>query len=345
MNAFLHIVQKEKMGMSKVIENLPNVLKAVTDTYSLLALMVVVLGFVAYSTMRSSKASHMSKSWPLLVSQSIVTVALLALGLNVVRVTSGSRNDNANTLKDKYNLQATFKGVQKHSEPTQVAFRTSSGQLNVGCGDNATTSVSWNLPPNARLVNASAAWENTDNLRGQSQQAGVQGTTAIATGVISGRDREWTGNCPGGGHGELVLSGTYIIDKENGENTVSIGQFQKIVDANSTVLIPVPTSEGVAPSSLVVRASSVTQSSPGTHAPSRCSKLSLPLSIDGSGKIIAGEGLLTRFVDDSLDCGKAVAGPEITASPVHDDAASSKDCLPGACVKIVLSDSDVPTPR
>ena len=36
----------------------------------------------------------------------------------------------------------------------------------------------------------------------------------IASGTITGQDRNWAGKCPGNGRGELVLKGTYTIDQD-----------------------------------------------------------------------------------------------------------------------------------
>jgi hypothetical protein len=231
--------------MSGLLSGVPDILRAVTDPFSLLALIVLVLGWVAHSTIKSvyDKASQKNPLLPF-IPLSIVAISGLALAFNVIRVSSLQRASGTVTSSSKYIVQATFKGVIKHKQPITVPFRTSSGQLNVGCGDSATTSVAWNVPAGSREINPQASWERTDNLKGQNQQTSVNGSVVTATGTISGQDRQWTGNCPGGGHGELVLSGTYVTDQDAPDTPVAIGTLQDTVPEHGHATFQIPAVAG-----------------------------------------------------------------------------------------------------
>jgi hypothetical protein len=240
--------------MSGVLKNLPGVLKAVTDPFSLLALMILVLGFVGYSVIKGSRPNRQGVLPAPVIALSIVALSFVALAFNVLRVTAlQGRVTALNSVVGEYNVQVVFRGKRVHIQPATVPFRTSSGQLNVGCGESVGTTVSWNLPSGAREANVGASWENTDNVQSQSQQAVVNGTVATASGSIRGRDREWLGNCSGGGHGQLVLRGTYVIDQGGPEEEVVLKTYQDLVAPGGTVQVPIPVSD-VFPSSCEINA-------------------------------------------------------------------------------------------
>jgi hypothetical protein len=231
--------------MGEILKAVPDILRAVTDPFSLLALIVLVLGTVAHSTLKSVQAKAAQKN-PVLtfIPLSIVAVSALALAFNVIRVTSFQHATGTVTSSSVYIVQATFKGVTKHKQSVTVPFSTSSGQLNVGCGDSATTSVTWVVPAGSTQINPQASWQRTDNLKGQNQQATLDGNVAKATGTITGQDRQWTGNCPGGGHGELVLSGTYVIDQDAPDTAATIGTLQDTVPQHGHATFQIPAAEG-----------------------------------------------------------------------------------------------------
>jgi hypothetical protein len=235
------------------LKNVADILRAVTDPFSLLALMVLILGFVAYPIIRSSKAAHRTSTSPL-VALLIVATAFLALAFNVIRVTALQKPSSVSKSGNKFTVQATFLGTKKRKEEIVVPFRNSSGQLNVGCGESASTSVSWNVPVGALAPpNARASWEAADNLRGQDQHVSVQGNAdsgyvVTATGTISGQDRQWTGNCPGGGHGQLVLSGDYRTNQDAQDEKVQVGDSQVNVDEGEDAVFDVPVSPSIVPS-------------------------------------------------------------------------------------------------
>ena len=236
-------------------QHVSDILRAVTDPFSLLALIVLVLGWIGYSSIKSTQSRSKNPApWPPLIALSIIAVSFVALGFNVIRVTSLRKPDQQTQSGDKYTLQITLTGVRRHTEPATIQFRTSSGQLNVGCGDSASTSVSWSIPLGAREIHPQAMWANTDNVKSQSQQASVQGNMAVASGAISGQDRQWTGNCPGGGHGELVLSGTYVIDQATPDERVDIATLQGTVSAGGEVRFDIKPIDGATLTTCEIRA-------------------------------------------------------------------------------------------
>jgi len=185
------------------------IIKAVTDPFSLLALIVLVLGVVALQALKGVKAP-----WARIVILLIIAGSLLGLGLNVTRVTNlQAAGKTQQASKVQYSASITFRGSHHIVQSITVPFQSGSGQVNFGCGESAHPSVRFNVPQGAHDVNASAAWVNTDNVKSQDQQAVVTGETVVGSGNIAGKDRDWIGNCPGGGHGELVIRGTYVIDQ------------------------------------------------------------------------------------------------------------------------------------
>lgn len=88
----------------------------------------------------------------------------------------------------------------------------SSGSINVGCGDTGSATATFTMPAGAVLESASASWANTSNLSSATQSTAQSGANIVATGTIRGLDFQSVlgiRNCPGGGHGTLVLSGSY----------------------------------------------------------------------------------------------------------------------------------------
>jgi hypothetical protein len=99
------------------------------------------------------------------------------------------------------------------SESPLVPFAKSSGQINFGCEETREVNVEYDLPEGAKLVGTpSVAWQNTSNVASQQGNFQDKGQSVVGRGIIRGLDYQnfaITRNCPGGGHGELVLSGTY----------------------------------------------------------------------------------------------------------------------------------------
>jgi hypothetical protein len=116
----------------------------------------------------------------------------------------------------RFRVSVSASGTSTEDKGEGKSFSTSSGQLNFGCEETKATAVNYNAPAGARDLNATAAWRNTNNVKSQSQQAQASGLKATASGSITGLDYQnytFVRNCPGGGHAELVLFGTYTVPK------------------------------------------------------------------------------------------------------------------------------------
>jgi hypothetical protein len=194
------------------------VIKAVTDPYSLLALIVLVLGSLGYQALRKEE-----NSGPRIACLLIIVFALLALGLNATKVinTNKAAVIQPQSQASALTVNIVFRGSHVRTQPLAVPFQVGSGQVNFGCGESAHPVVTFNVPLGAREINATARWVNTDNVKGQDQRTAVAGASATAYGTIVGLDRDWIGNCHGGGHGELVLSGTYVIEQPSATEPVT----------------------------------------------------------------------------------------------------------------------------
>jgi len=128
-----------------------------------------------------------------------------------------------------YEITSEVKAVETTIQPVGATFANTSGQLNVGCEQSSSTGVNWNAPDGASQLNATAVWVETSNLKSQSATALTSGLVATASGSITGLDKGFMGNCSGGGHGKLQLSGTYMLPQA----------VQKdIADSKKTVIQP-----------------------------------------------------------------------------------------------------------
>lgn len=160
-------------------------------------------------------------------------------------------NGQASPGKPLYEITAEFTGTKTTTAPVGSSFSVSSGQLNVGCEETHSTGAQWTAPAGASQINPTAHWANTSNLKSQAQTAAATGLTATASGSITGLDKQGFGikNCPGGGHGELILSGSYVMP------VTSTGPFSQssLTTAASESSIVVPSGDGVKLTSVTIR--------------------------------------------------------------------------------------------
>jgi hypothetical protein len=186
------------------------IIKAVTDPFSLLALIVLVLGLIATKWVPRKQDG---KAGPHIVALSILVISLLAIALNIMRYINTAK-PSPEAAQRPLSITINITSDKKTLKPTVVPFQVGGGQVSFGCGDSAHPAVTYTVPDGARDVTAEAEWRNTDHAKGQTQFATVAGQMVIASGTITGQDRTWTGKCPANGRGELVLKGTYTIDQE-----------------------------------------------------------------------------------------------------------------------------------
>jgi hypothetical protein len=147
-----------------------------------------------------------------------------------------------------YTVHASIKGTvhtTKLSEP--LTFKVSSGQINVGCGDRQKTNAIYSVPQGATDIQVTAAWENTNNAKELSQSVNPVPPIVSATGFISGLDRNFFGNCQGGGHGALVLQGSYRLpqNEARGQQTLKVLDYQ--LNKGQNFIISVPTDPKASP--------------------------------------------------------------------------------------------------
>ena len=221
------------------------ILKAVTDPFSLLALIVLILGLIATKWIPRKQDG---KVWPYIVALSILVISLLAIALNVMRYINTAKTGTtvmADQAQRPLSITIKITSDKKALKPTVVPFEVGGGQVNFGCGESAHPAVTYTVPNGARDVVAHAEWRNTDHAKGQTQSATIAGQTIIASGTITGEDRNWAGSCAGGGHGELVLKGTYTIDQE-GEPVQVVNTVTGFITAGKEQTFVIP---GVAGSS------------------------------------------------------------------------------------------------
>jgi hypothetical protein len=141
----------------------------------------------------------------------------------------------------QYEITADFTGNKTTTTSQAFPFSASGGYTSVGCEETKSGSAQYTAPANATQVNPTAVWINTSNLDSQSQTAAATGLTATATGSIRGLNKGFGGNCPGGGHAELIVKGTYNAPVTSTDPVTQ----SSTVTATSDSSIAVPSGDGV----------------------------------------------------------------------------------------------------
>jgi hypothetical protein len=215
--------------------------KALRDPSSLV-LLAAVLGALIYSVRRNwPEARRNIRGFVLSVTTVVIAISLY--GLNVVRVIHIDRNTQEfERLRQPYALTVVVMGrVTTEAVTEGLPFRVSSGQLNVGCNSTQPAQVSWSIPSGATITSQGAAWQNTDNIRNPRVNGpSPNDNDLIASGSIDGLERTLFGNCPGGGHGELVLSGTYRLSNTQSSDNQLLVSYSGKISRGQLVAIPLP---------------------------------------------------------------------------------------------------------
>jgi hypothetical protein len=241
----MHLIPAVDLIDGALPTDLSPIIKAVTDPFSLLALIVLILGLIATKWIPRKQGG---KIWPHVVALSILVISLLAIALNVMRyINTAKTGTTATADQGQHPLSITINitSNQRALTSTVVPFEVGGGRVSFGCGESAHPAVTYTVPSGARDVAAHAEWRDTDDAKGQTQSATIAGQTAIASGTITGQDRNWLGKCAGAGHGELVLKGTYTIDQE-GEPMQVVNTVTGFITAGKEQTFTIP---GVAGSS------------------------------------------------------------------------------------------------
>ena len=118
-----------------------------------------------------------------------------------------------------YDIRVLASALRSFTAHEPGAFSNVSPYISVGCEESASTTVAWNVDPNAKQVNGSGRWIETSNLKGQSASAVPNGATVVAQGTITGLDKQGfiVKNCPGGGHARLEVYGTFYTDVQRSQ--------------------------------------------------------------------------------------------------------------------------------
>jgi hypothetical protein len=129
---------------------------------------------------------------------------------------------------------------QPNAEVVQVPFTAGSGSVNINCEETRSAQVQFPLPPGAEQPIATAEWVNTNNIESQSSSVNFQSTAITAVGSIRGLHKTFLLNCPGGGHGELLLRGQYSVKHELPATPVAIKSIHDVADPGQvfTALLP-----------------------------------------------------------------------------------------------------------
>ncbi|MCP3414207.1 hypothetical protein NLM16_08855 [Bradyrhizobium brasilense] len=145
---------------------------------------------------------------------------------------------NANALPgaDLYDLAVKYSGARTTSPLVSHPFSARSGYTAMGCEQNTSAAVRFELPAGAQEIQCSAAWVDTSNVGGSSQNCAVGGLVATGSGSMRGRNKDCIKippfgpnvcNCPGGGHGTLQISGSYKVPEPKVEdlNGIEVGSY------------------------------------------------------------------------------------------------------------------------
>jgi len=148
-----------------------------------------------------------------------------------------------------YEITADFSGVQTTTGSQAIPFSASGGYTSVGCEQTSPGSAQFTAPAPATQINPTAAWTGVANVSNQTQTPAATGLTATATGTIRGLNKDFFGNCPGGGHGTLVVSGTYNVPLIT---TAPYTQSSSVTAASDSSIV-VPSIDGVKLNSVSVK--------------------------------------------------------------------------------------------
>ena len=268
------------------------IIKAVTDPFSLLALIVLVLGLIATKWVPRRQDG---KARLHLVALSILVVSLLIIALNITRYINTAK-PSVEAVQRPLSITINITSDKKTLKPTVVPFQVGGGEVNFGCGESAHPAVTYTVPNGARAVTAEAEWRNTDHAKGQTQFAMVAGQTVIASGTITGSDRNWAGKCAASGRGELVLKGTYTIDQER-ERVQVVNTVAGFIAAGKEETFVIPGVAGSSATRCRIVVSSMTGEIASATVPLNSNVGVEKPKFDGPIKATWAEGKLTVAVD------------------------------------------------
>lgn len=118
-----------------------------------------------------------------------------------------------------YDVLIQLDGTRSEDAVRDHTFDNASAQVNFGCGESRSALATWTVPKGSTDVNITKCeWRNHNNAKGLSATPAIGGLTATCNGGITGLDNNRGPfgvdlGCPGGGHGEVYLAGTYKLSE------------------------------------------------------------------------------------------------------------------------------------
>jgi hypothetical protein len=213
----------------KILQALP------TDKYLATVVILVILASLLFG-----RGDHVKVRLPVFVLLCIVAVVLI-LGPDFIR----AKNAPDIHASDQYTVLVHYAGVRRTTASSTVPFQASSGQINFGCGQSLPVTVNFSMPPGATLLSQSLGWVNVNNSNATSTSpVSVQGNIVAGAGVITGLNYQefpfGVRNCPGGGHGALVLSGSYKVDQVSEQEIKGDLPQGKLTNVQHPVIFSLP---------------------------------------------------------------------------------------------------------
>lgn len=201
-----------------------------------LAAAFIVLVYIAFAGVRRGVLSPRSRAI-LLIAAAVLLVGSVPLAIRSVWKPDGVK-PNLNV--EKFNVAVEFSVHQANTEVVRVPFTAGSGSVNIGCEEAHSVRVQFPLPPGAEEPTATAEWVNLNNIESQTANVSVQPPIITAVGSIQGLHRTFLLNCPGGGHGELLLRGQYSAKHELPATPVVIKTLHDVADRGQVFAAALP---------------------------------------------------------------------------------------------------------
>jgi hypothetical protein len=183
---------------------------------------IAVYFVTAYLTMGTQEDPPVARAILLLFSfflyTSSVSCGLTSAGVFITVLLTNPANAALGTSlakPEEFVVTLNVVGESIVNEDKDTPYRVSSGQMNFGCEENREFHVEFNIPADAAPVGQpTTSFLNFDNAKiVQPPSTVLKAGSVSASGVLRGLDYQsfpfGIRNCPGGGHGELVLSGVY----------------------------------------------------------------------------------------------------------------------------------------
>jgi hypothetical protein len=196
----------------------------------------VALVYIAFAGVRRGMLSTRSRTL-LLITAAVLLVGTVPLA---IRAIWPQEDNKPKVATKKFDVAVDFSIRQANTEVVRVPFTAGSGSVNIGCAETRSAQVQYVLPPGAEQPTATAQWVNTNNIESQSSNVVVQPTVVTAVGNISGLHRTFLLNCPGGGHGELLLRGEYSAKHELPATPVVIKALHDVADNGQVFTAALP---------------------------------------------------------------------------------------------------------